>query len=303
LNVAFSINATGQIPCVSGFVTDPNGNPVADADLDFDDAVTGQRIYTPGDNTDPDGFYNVCVLPGICHISYAPYPNSNLLGHQIFNVDLSDGSSIELNVTLGFGEIISGVVKDPMNNPVGGVDIDAGRLSTGERIYTPNDNSDSLTGEFWIVVPPDFYRLRFEPSPGTRWIGLQLDSLDARSDTAFDVILEEGFLLSGTVTDEMNRGIDSISIDMRDRATGQKLYIANNRTDSTGFYAVAIPEGLFEFRFEPPRGSRYVGVAIDSFAVARDTAHNQTLQSGFIFTAVVTDSINNPVPNADVDLS
>ncbi|UCC80172.1 MAG: T9SS type A sorting domain-containing protein [Candidatus Zixiibacteriota bacterium] len=293
--------AYGQIPCVSGFVTDPNGNPVADADLDFDDAITGQRIYTPGDNTDPNGFYTVCVLPGIYHISYAPYPNSNLLGHQIFDVDLSDGSPIEINVVLNFGEIISGTVKDRFDNPIGGVDLDADRLSTGQRIYTPDDNSDSLTGEFWIVVPPDFYRLRFEPPRGSRWKGLQLDTLDVHADTAFDVILEEGSLLYGTVTDTTGQGIDSISIDLRDQITGRKIYVANGKTDSTGFYTVAVDTGLFVLRFEPPRGSRYVGVAIDSFAIAGDTPYDQTLQSGFIFTAVVTDSLENPVPGADID--
>jgi hypothetical protein len=301
LIVTFSATASAQIPCVSGFVTDPNGNPVADADLDFDDAVTGQRIYTPGDNTDLDGFYNVCVLPGIYNISYAPYPNSNLLGHQIFNVDLSDGSSVEINVVLDFGKIISGVVKDPSSNPIGGVDLDADRLSTGERIYTPDDNSDSLTGEFWIVVPPDFYRLRFEPPRGSRWKGLQIDTLDARSNTMFDVILEEGYLLTGTVTDTTGQGIDSIGIDLRDQITGQKIYVAGGETDSSGFYTVAVDTGLFEFRFEPPRGSRYVGVAIDSFAVLGDTTHYQTLRSGYMFTAFVTDSLDIPVPGADID--
>jgi len=302
LIVTFSATASGQIPCVSGFVTDSNGNPVADADLDFDDALTGQRIYTPDDNTDPYGFYNVCVLPGIYNISYAPYPNSNLLGNQIFNIDLSDGSSIEINVILGFGKIISGVVKDQSDNPIGGVDLDADRLSTGERIYTPDDNSDSLTGEFWIVVPPDFYRLRFESPRGSRWKSLQIDTLDARSDTTFDVILEEGYLLTGTVADTMNQGIDSISIDLRDQTTGQKIYVANNKTDSTGSYMVAVSEGLFELRFEPPRGSRFAGVAVDSLSIVGDTVYDQILRSGFIFTVVVSDSMENPVPGADIDL-
>jgi hypothetical protein len=295
------MNTAAQVPCVSGFVTDLNGNPVVDADLDFDDAVTGQRIYTPGDNTDSSGFYTVCLFPGIYNISYAPPPHSNLQGRQFFNVDLSDGSSLELNVTLDFGKIISGTVKDRFNNPIGDVDLDADNLSTGQRIYTPNDNSDSLTGEFWIVVPSGFYRLRCQPLRGSRWIGLEIDSLDARNDTIFDVALEEGFLFTGIVTDEMDQGLDSVTIDLRDQNTGERLYIPNDKTDSTGYYTVAVDSGLFELRYEPPRGSRHVGASIDSFAISGDIDRNQVLYSGYIFTAVVTDSLGSPVQNADID--
>ncbi len=88
LITVYAVNVKAQTPQVSGFVTDPNGNPIAGADLDFDDAVTGVRIFTPGDNTDPTGFYSVSVWPGVYHISYAPPPNTNLQGRQFFNIDL-----------------------------------------------------------------------------------------------------------------------------------------------------------------------------------------------------------------------
>jgi hypothetical protein len=277
LAALFSSNTWAQLPpFIYGFVTDPNGNPVEDADLDFDDAVTGERLPTPGDNTDSSGFYQLFVLPGVYHISFAPPPNSNLVGKRFYNVNLPAGAQLELNVTLDFGKIISGTVKDEQNNPVGGVDLDADNLTTGRRIYTPNDNSDSLTGAYWIVVPPDFYRLRF--------------------NVTLNIILEEGFLLSGIVSDTSNQGVDSISIDLRDQVTGDKIFVANNKTDSTGSYAVAVPGGLFQLRFEPPRGSRYVGAAIDSFAISGDIVHNQVLHNGFILTTIVTDSLDNPIP-------
>lgn len=301
--IVFANTAPAQIPCVSGFVTDPNGNPVIGADLDFDDAITGERIFTPGDNTDNSGFYTVCVFPGIYHISYAPPPNSNLLGKQYFNIDLSDGMPLELNVTLDFGKIISGVVSNSLGNPVGGVDLDADNLSTGSRIYTPDDNSDSLTGAYWIVVPADDYRLRFQPPQGSRWTGFQIDTIAVHSDTIVNVILEEGFLLSGNITNELNQGIPKISVGLRDQITGEKLYVANNKTDSLGFYNVAVPAGMFELRLEPPVDTTraYVGVAIDSFIIAGDLVFNQVLMSGFIFTAVVHDSLNNPIAGADLD--
>jgi hypothetical protein len=152
------------------------------------------------------------------------------------------------------------------------------------------------------VVPPDFYRLRFEPPAGTLWKGVQFDTIDVRSNVTLNIILEEGFLLSGIVSDTSNQGVDSISIDLRDQVTGDKIFVANNKTDSTGSYAVAVPGGLFQLRFEPPRGSRYVGEAIDSFAISGDIVHNQVLHNGFILTTIVTDSLDNPIPGADIDL-
>jgi len=292
--------APAQIPCVVGFVRDANGSPVVDADLDFDDAATGQRIPTPGDNTDNSGFYRVCVLPGTYHISYAPPPLTHLLGKQYFNVVLILGQNLEQDVTLGVGRVISGTVRDPQGNPVAGVDLDADSLSTGGRVYTPNDNSDS-TGVYWIVVPPQAYRIRFQPPANTRWRGLELDSVSAFADTTIDVTLEQGFLLSGRVTDTAAQGLIDITVDLRDQATGEKVFVANNKTDSSGHYSVAVPAGMFELRYEPPAGSRLVAVAIDSFSIAGDMVQNQVLESGFLVTSSVTDSSGSPLRNADLD--
>ena len=295
-------SAVAQIPCVRGYVRDAGGNPVADADLDFDDAITGERIYTPGDNTDQDGFYTVCVLPGIYNISYAPPAGTHLLGSQHFNVDLTSGQDTLINVTLGFGVVISGVLTDSSGGPVGEVDFDADVISTGERIYTPNDNSDSLTGAYWVVVPPETYRLRYQPPAGTRWLGMQLDSVPVFADTVIDLILEEGFLLSGHVTDSLGAGLEEITIDLRDAASGRKIYIPNDKSDSTGFYDAAVPGGLFQLRYEPPIGSRLVGAAIDSFAIATDISRDQILYSGWLLTVFVHDSTGRPIESADLDV-
>lgn len=292
--------AGSQIPCVYGYVRDPGGNPVVDADLDFDNAETGERIDTPGDDTDSDGYYIVCVLPAIYNISYAPPPGTNLLGRQFFEVDLRSGESLNLDVTLDYGVVIHGTVTDSSANPVAEVDLDADDLASGARIYTPDDDSDSI-GVYRIVVPPADYRLRFQPPAGTRWIGLQLDSVSVLSDVTIDVILAEGYLLSGIVTDNTGQRLADISIDLRDQTTGEKLYVANNKTDTAGAYNVAVPSGLYRLRFEPPFGSRMVGAVVDSFAVESDITRDQVLESGWLFSAFVHDSAGAPIEGADLD--
>jgi protocatechuate 3,4-dioxygenase beta subunit len=292
--------ASSQPPCISGFVFDPAQNPVADADLDFDDAVTGERIFTPQDNTDEFGFYRVCLnIPGLYHISFAPPPQTNLLGRQFFNVNLPQGET-ELNVTLDYGVVVSGTVTSQSGAPIADVDLDADDFVTGERIYTPNDDSDT-TGAYWIVIPASAYRLRFQPPAGTRWIGLQLDSVYVPSDTTIDAILTEGNLLSGTVSDNTGRGLADISIDLRDAVTGEKIYMANNKTDTSGAYGVAVASGLYNLRFEPPFGSRFVGVEVDSVTIENDVVRDQILESGWLFSVFVHDSLGAPIQGADLD--
>jgi hypothetical protein len=297
---SFMTEVKSQPPCISGIVLDQDLNPVADADLDFDDAETGERIYTPNDNTDQDGFYRVCLnIPGLYNISFAPPPLSHLLGRRFFNVDLPQGET-ELNVTLDYGAVISGTITGESGTPVGDVDLDADDLETGVRIYTPDDNSDS-TGAFWIVVPPSDYRLRFQPPPGTRWIGLQMDSVSVPSDATIDVILMEGNLLSGTVTDNTGLGLVDIKIDLRDAISGEKLYVANNTTDTLGAYSVAVPSGSYNVRFEAPFGSRLVGVELDSVTIDDDMELNQVMESGWLFSVFVHDSLGTPIEDADLD--
>jgi hypothetical protein len=223
------------------------------------------------------------------------------MGERLYNVTLSAGSDIEMNVTLEFGLVLSGTISGSDGTSIGAVDIDADNLITGMRVYTPNDNSDSISGDYWIVVPSGLYRIRFQPPFGTRWQGLQLDSIAIDSDTLIDVTLAEGLILSGNITDIQGQGLENISVDLRIAGSGEKIYIANNKSDSTGYYNVAVPDGIFNLRFEPVYGSRYVGVAIDSLFISNDTEWDQVLAEGWLFAATVWDSLGNPIEGADLD--
>jgi len=286
------------ISYVWGFVTDPAGNPVPDADLDFDNAITGERIPTPGDNTDPSGFYALWVPNGIYNISYAPPPGTHLLGYQIFDVSLS-GSDVQIDVVLNLGKVLSGNAS-ANGLPLANVDLDADHLVTGQRIYTPNDATDSL-GNYWIVVPAGEYRIRYQPPAGSRWLPIQLDTVSILTDRVLDVTFSEGWVLNGHVTDGFSAGIDSIAVDLRDMATGAKIYLTNNESDSTGWYNVAVPPGLFQLRYVPPLGSRYVGAAIDSFTIGSDISRDQALQAGWRISVVVHDSTGAGIANSDLD--
>ncbi len=289
------------IPCLSGFVTDGNGNPVAGGDLDFTISATGERIITPGDNTDAFGFYTVCVLPNVYDIAFAPPPGTRLMGKLIPGVSLLVDPGLELDVTLDAGTVLSGVVRNEVGAPVGGVDLDVDRVSGG-RIYTPGDTSDPVTGVYRVVVPNDLYRLRFEPPRGSRLRGLEVNSVTVAGDLVFDVTLENGLFVQGRVRDGGGQGIVDVDIDLRDYVTGEKIFLAFNTTDAAGDYIVSAPAGEYQLGFIPARTSHLIAEVVEPFAIAGDTGHDETLEAGVMVTVVVRDPAGGPVVDADLDV-
>ncbi|MEW5794832.1 MAG: T9SS type A sorting domain-containing protein [Candidatus Zixiibacteriota bacterium] len=286
--------------CVSGFVRDSGGNGIRSVDIDFFDVRTGAKLITPNDNTDVLGFYNICVLPGVYYMAFDPPIGTRFMGKQVFGIDLSSNQSIELNVTLASGLVVSGTVRDAGGNPIF-TDIDADSVAGG-RVHLSNDFSDSLTAQYWIVVPAGQYRFRFDPPVGSRSRGLQLDSVTIDADTTIDLTLPDGLILSGHVT-SLAGGIPipRVSIDLRHLATGLKIYLANDKTDTTGFYTVAAPPGQYELRFSPPTGTRFIAFRDDTLTFQGDMSYDVSLREGVLVTVQATDSSSQPVGGVDID--
>lgn len=284
--------------CLSGVVRDANGNPVANVDLDFID-TNGIKLVTPGDNTDVAGYYNVCILnSGIYRVTFGPPVGSNLLGRQYIDLDLTTHRS--LDVVLEAGISISGQVSDSLGAPVGNVDINVDSIAGG-RLFTPGDKTDPFTGAFWIVTPPGQYRIRFSPPVGNRNRGLQLDSVTIVGDTVLDLTLTPGVLLSGLVTDYQSAGVFGVDIDLRDNSTGAKIFVANNKTDTGGFYNVTVPPETVALRYSPLFGSSLVGHQHRGFAIVGDTTWDVQLQHGVTVAIHIHDSSGAPVVGADID--
>ncbi|MDH5626813.1 MAG: T9SS type A sorting domain-containing protein [Candidatus Krumholzibacteria bacterium] len=289
------------IPCLSGFVRTSGGSPVAGADLDFFVSGTGEKLITPGDNTDATGFYNVCVLPGVYDVTFAPPPGTRLLGRVFPQLDLTANVGRELNVTLETGFVMSGSVTSASSGQgVEGVDFDADVVGGG-RLFTPDDNTDA-NGDYRVVVPAGLFRFRYEPVPGSRLRGLEMDSVAVAGDQLIDVVLEDGLLLFGRVRSGSGAALAGVTVDLRDGVTGEKVFVANNDTDAAGDYSVAVPAGTFELRYVPPRGAPYVAVSIAGFQIGADTQRDQVLQDGHRVTVIVRDFNGEFVVLADIDV-
>jgi hypothetical protein len=288
------------IPCLSGFVYGPDGSPVADADLDFNISATGQRIITPGDNTDATGFYTVCVLPNVYDVAFAPPAGTRLLGLLVPGLDLTDEAGRELSVTLAEGQVAAGRVTDASGAAAPDVDIDVDRI-TGGRLYTPGDNT-ATDGSYRVVVPAGMHRFRFEPPRGSRLRGAEIDSVDVTVDAVLDVTLEDGLLLQGRITDDAGQPAVDVDVDLRDALTGAKVYLANNASDNAGDYVTAAPAGLFELRYTPPRTASLMAVSVTGFSLDADTVRDQVLSPGHRLVVTVLGTGDLPLAGADLDV-
>ncbi|MCI0330421.1 MAG: hypothetical protein L0196_05645 [candidate division Zixibacteria bacterium] len=272
-----------------------------EVNLDFEDTATGTEVpesLITGDKTITGGFYQVILPDGIYFVSFKPPVGARLVGKRFF-VDLSTHRLMD-TVFLPIGFFVSGTVTDSVGAPILGVDLDFTQLPNKERIFTPRDNTDSV-GFYRVVVPPGIFRVRFDSPPGSRFRGLQKDTVPVSKDTVMDALLVTGLVLSGRAVDSLDTGVPSLSVDLEDTA-GKEIFLSNNRSDSLGNFRVITPPGTFSLLLIPPRGNRLIPKEIEPFSIFADTSILETFRVGVLLSVTVKDSLGNPIQNCDLDV-
>ncbi|MFQ5608337.1 MAG: hypothetical protein ACE5GA_10350, partial [Candidatus Zixiibacteriota bacterium] len=197
----------------------------------------------------------------------------------------------------------SGIVTDSLGFPIAGVDLDVDSIGGG-RVYTPGDNTDSLLGfegTYRIVTPPGLFRIRFDPPIGSRYRGLQLDSVSISGDTTINAYLSSGQFISGQILDDLGAAAVEVDVDLRLAVTGEKVFLSHNKTNAAGVYQVVAPQGVYTLQLSPPNLSPLVAVEFDSVAISSDTAIDVTLNRGRLVTTVIRDETGRPIAGADLD--
>ncbi len=229
--------------------------------------------------------------------------NTNLVGKETLNVELLSTKSLP-DIRLDFGQAVSGLATDTAGNPVDSVNLAVDDLVARKRLFTPGDKTDSL-GKYRIVIPNGTYRFRYAPAPGRRQVGVQLDTVKITGrDTVINVTIRSGFFVSGTVVDTASGApvpIAGVNLDMED-TLGKKVFLPRNTSDLLGRLTVVAPGNLYDFLFVPPRDSHFVAKKVRAFALSSDTSVVQALNRGVLLTVKVVDSLNQPVPFADLDV-
>ncbi|MGQ0723328.1 MAG: FlgD immunoglobulin-like domain containing protein [Candidatus Eiseniibacteriota bacterium] len=247
---------------VSGTVFGPGAVPVSGADLDFEDAATGATIFTPRDNTDGSGVFDVAVPAGNYHVTVAPAAGSGIAWKTIY--DVAVGTDVSLGtVQLLAGFNLTGTVRDAASTPLVGADLDMIQLSTGEEVPTANDNT-GVGGAFTLLGPATLIDVYAYPPVGAVLAAGVVRNVNVTGNTNLGTItLPAGFSVSGTVSSS-GLGVGAADIDAFELATGKLYPTASDNSGPTGAYGIRLPGGSYRLVANPPPGS---GLQPDSVLV------------------------------------
>jgi hypothetical protein len=158
----------GTIQLVEGFWTSvtvqtQTGAPVFGADLDAFDAVTGTKLFTPGDNTNTLGFADVVLPAGSYFVEVQPRFVDRLAATTLGPVSVAATTSLgTIQVEPGF--VVTGTVTDAGGQVMAEVDVDAflaGTL-TEQTLFADNSNA---SGIYAVILPAGTFDLVFTPDP------------------------------------------------------------------------------------------------------------------------------------------
>ncbi len=146
---------------VSGAVLGPTFAPVRNLDVDVIDTVRGDELYTPGDNTDSNGFVDFVVPAGVFDLELCPRLEDNLVAKLLPAMAISATTNLGIQ-TMAAGVRLTGNVTSYLGAPVLNTDIDLRDVVTLQDVLLCGDNTN-VSGDYDIVVPTGTFNLVFTP--------------------------------------------------------------------------------------------------------------------------------------------
>jgi hypothetical protein len=272
------------------------GSAVPGVNLDL--IADGANLPVVGDSTDALGQFSIAVPTGPIEVRFkTDGTGTPLLAPLALDLSLSSGTNIG-DVLLQPGFVLSAIVRRQSNNAaVVNADIDLFDSLTGDKIYTPSDNTDSA-GFVDVVVAAGTYDFEVGPQFADRLVSTTLLSQTVSANTFLGtILLQPGVVLSGTIQDYLGNVYKDIDVDLRDSATQAKVTLTGDNTDETGFYAVVVPTGIFDVEFEPPLGLPLGSQTIPNVTITGDTTLDGTLPPCvFVYCTAKPSSIPGCVP-------
>ena len=294
---------------ITGQVTDHLGQPAPNVDLDFIDVVTGNDESVNNGATDPTGHYTVIIDPGIYDVFFRPPTGIRLAGHLEPSVNLNVDQVV--NVVLEEAWFVSGhILRADTGLPAMGVDLDFEDVLTGEKIFTPADNTN-IDGLYDVRVPKGIYQITFDgPEPDLPADPLQLAhghleeiSVDGSGDISLPTaVLELGFLVEGLINDDKGDAVFGVDLNFFLAGTEQKIFSKNDNTNANGFYETIVPAGTYDIEFNPPAGSDLAAERRVNVVIAGDTILGiDVLDEGVSVSGFVRDPDGEPLRDVDLD--
>jgi hypothetical protein len=264
---------------LSGSVKTTTGLPVGNVNIDVIDS-TGDNIALQGDVTDFLGNFALTVPGGAIEVRFdANNASIQPLASKAVPVTVSGPTSLGI-VQLSQGHSLSGTVVKSNGQPVVGADVDVYDHATGDKLYTPGDNTDA-GGTFDVLVAAGTYDL--EVCPPFSQLLVAGEALNVAVSAALDLgtmVLPSGFVLSGTVKDFGGANVSNADVELLDPSTGAEVALCMDNTNSSGAYQVVVPAGTWNVEFVPPSYEVPLGVQqVSGVVVSGNKVQNGTLPS------------------------
>jgi len=254
---------------VTGRLVDQGSTGVFNVDIDVIDETTGLKRYTPVDNTDFAGNYSVFIPNGTYELRFTPSPGSPFAPDHLLHVVITGNRNLGTFV-LRPALTITGTVRNHLGQNLVNADIDVVDIATGNKLYTPNDNTGAA-GAFAIIVPAGFYDFTFDPPVGFDLASGVLWNRNITSSQSLGVItLSPGALVTGTVTGE-GSPLSGADLDFVDATIGREYPTPTDDTDGGGFYRVRVAAGTYHVTASPPAGAPYQAETLSNRSIGSDT--------------------------------
>lgn len=181
---------------------------------------------------------------------------------------------------------LSGRVVDPNGLPIQGITVDPGRGSTAA--------STDLNGLFTVTgLQNRSYDVEYRPNPGATWVGRLIITGVSGATNVGDVVLQPGFLVSGTARTEAGVGIVGCNVNVYDQS-GAKLFTPHDGSIAGGAFTVTVPAGTWDIRINPPVASLLVPREFaDTALTANLNLGNVTLPTAYQVAGTVVDSVSS----------
>jgi hypothetical protein len=290
---ALSLSAAAQ--SLAGHIVNSLGQPVGNVAVILSNGA-------PTGTTDASGNF---LITGLRNRVYTIQldPHNNFLDAQQFDFSVSGAANFGTR-TLGPAFPVSARFVGPTGAGLLGINMNAYRVDTGAKLFTPHDGSD-VNGNVIIGAPANTpVRIRAVPPVGSTLVPFEQPMTLTAAVNLGTQTLRQGFAVTGTVVDQINNlpiaGSEIITTNM---LTGEIVLQLNKLTNAVGAFSALLPFGLYEIDIVPPLGNLHharqlLGVPV---LTAGTSFGLIGLERGFQFTATVRGPAG-PVAGCDIDL-
>ena len=290
---------------VTGTVQLSTGALVSGGDIDVFDPVTGQKLYTPNDNTNAFGVFTIRLPSGTFDIRCEPLPGQSFVAQRILGVQVA---ALPVNmgvITLPAGVALSGTVLSLSTGaPLAGIDIDVDDRATGLRVETPGDDTNAL-GVFSVIVPLGTFQVTFDPPAGTPFVSQRVDFVTVAAATNMGTTsLVPGFVVTGTVLGFSGAPVSAADLDAETVLGGMRIFTSHDSTDANGLFSITVPAGDYVLSAAATSGTALASAVSPVVVVTQHTALAApiVLPQGHVLSGVITTVGGTPVAGADIGI-